>query len=153
MAVGLALAFGGFVPTGPAAMAGSRFEAGDTAPARAAVRMDFTVVIPEMLTLTIASRAQDADNAKLKWSLPVPALQPERDDGTSGGTVLPVAVATGNAGTLAIGANPHSITSRREADTELSEKVNAPQPSATLAPSAHSVSLDTHHAIFLIAIP
>lgn len=172
MGLGFVLACGGLFAAAPAAMAGSRFEAGDPAPVRAAVRLDFTIVIPEMLTLTIAGpttgRPAPADAALLRWSLAVPALHPALPRPAADDAALPMATATGNAGTLAVGA-PQELGSASGPDAAPAATAAAPAPGPiashpvtepgadqalkALQPLPRSVSLDTHPAIFLVALP
>jgi hypothetical protein len=154
VAISIALAFGGFVTTAPRATAGSRFEAGEAAPVHATVRLDFTIVIPELLTLAIARYPQALDAAFSRWSLAVPAMQPAPEMAATGQDALPTFVATGNAGTLAVGAtDPGAVVSQQVTqEAGLASIETRPSQPGIVGPST-SVSLDTHSAIFLIALP
>jgi hypothetical protein len=119
---------------GQPACAGSQFELGDETPVAGAVRLDFTIVIPEIMTLHIARDAQALRMAASPQAVQLPALTPSADTPAAGdGSGMPPrtpphAHASTNAGTLAAGTSASHW-------------------------SGQGVALDTHPAIFLVALP
>lgn len=118
----------GLCAMGSTAHAGSRFEIGDEAPATTSVHLDFTIVIPAIMTLRL-DRGGDAANAETaQWAQKGSALPLVPADAAA----LPIGkievLASSNAGTLA---------------------ATAPASSRETT----GVALDTHPAIFLVALP
>lgn len=117
---------------GQVARAGSQFAVAEEGPVRAATRLDFTIIIPQIMTLQIGDT--DAANAAAsRRALKVPAIGTETEPSQPGdASGHPVAAfearAFTNAGTLAIG-------------------------QAAPFPQSPGVSLDTHSATFLVALP
>lgn len=115
--------------TSTAAHAGSRFATGADVPATAAVRFDFTIIIPAIVTLQIGPLADAAATQDLKLSVPTSSADLPESTATSRLRFPQLAAhASTNAGILAIG---------------------APAPPW----DGQSVSIDTHPAIFLVALP
>jgi hypothetical protein len=117
--------------TSSAAHAGSLFELGEERPVSAAVRLDFTIVIPQIITLSIDANALDPTSSPRALTVfdHTPSEHLPSPGGSSGlsASWLSVQVSS-NAGTVAIG---------------------RPVGSA----SEPGVPLDTHSAIFLVALP
>ncbi len=164
--IGLVLATLGFAG---AANASSRFDVGDESPVHAAVRMDFTIIIPEILTLRIdrASALVDpafSNPAQARWSISVPAMQMTQAPSPVEMADLPLAQASGNAGTMAVGTAPEFMSAPEfvsapefepapaltdfEASGDIALAAALPTGSAPA-----TVSLDTHPVTFLIALP
>jgi len=156
-----------------AANATSRFEAGEKSPVSAAVRIDFTIIIPEVLALKVDSEAAPLDSARMKWTISVPALGLTGASEPSGQFGLQHARATGNAGTPAVGTLAHVKHEKRDRPRSASAKAAAsgaiglqaapdpwPEPERTSSAlltdpgsSPATGSLGTPTAIFLVAMP
>lgn len=150
IAIGLMLAVCGFAEL---ANAKSRFEASDEAPLVAVVKLDFTIVIPEVLTLRVDRNAIASEAPKAVLVLTVPAMVAHFDADEAIRAPMPRAHATTNAGTLAFG------TPVPENDSGDYEALKAPQipVSSTLAdiepPEEAAPMALSSPAMFLIALP
>lgn len=153
--IGLVLATFGFAH---AANAASRFEANNKAPHVTSVRVDFTIVVPEILTLRIDRDEAPQNALKGSWSRVVAQPSGFADAQWADGAPMPFARASSNAGTLAVG------TYDPATDPDLAEVSASPPGRYSAVPaitgvhmpgasSARDVSLGTHPAIFLIALP
>ncbi len=138
------------------AYAASHFETGKEAPLAASVRLNFTILIPEILTLRIDPRDAAPDAPQSPWAMRVPAIAVRADGLEPDPATLPRAVASSNAGTLATGASVAESMPMGDA-TLASPPTQVPVAQADDRPLSGSteptVSLDTHSAAFLVALP
>lgn len=134
------------------ARAGARFETGEEAPVTAAVRLDFTIVIPQILTLTISSDPAASPAPAIRTDMVVAHLVPLTSAVPADPALLANAHASTNAGTLAGGMTgpqaPQTGLLAAGLSAEQTVKIGAPGP----GPAA-TVSLDTQPAIYLVALP
>ncbi|WP_430385841.1 hypothetical protein [Blastomonas fulva] len=138
------------------AYAASHFETGKEAPLAASVRLNFTILIPEILTLRIDPRDAATDALQSPWALRVPAMAVRADGLEPDPTTLPRAVASSNAGTLATGTGAAESTHPGEgaqANPPVQVSLAQPDDRPLLRSIEPTVSLDTHSAAFLVALP
>lgn len=139
------------------ARAGARFETGEKTPITAAVRMDFTIVIPPVLTLALVRDRAESLSLAVPAGITVLPLDLSMPPGHAATTAWPQAYASSNAGTMA-GGVPASGFAVAEEPLQVPFKADLPakatvQPPILARPSMATVSLDTHSATFLVALP
>lgn len=153
IAISLALAAGALAES---ALAASYFETGNEAPLAASVRLNFTIVVPEILTLRIDPRDAGPDAQPSPWVLHVPAMAVRADGLLADPAMLPQVVASSNAGTVATGARAAGSPQPGDgAQTSPPVQVSVAQADdrPLLRSIGPTVSLDTHPATFLVALP
>lgn len=154
--IAAALALAGLGCAGDA-HAGARFETGEKTPITAAARLDFTIVIPPILTLALARDRADSMAPAVPARITVLPLDLPMPPGHAATMAWPQAYASSNAGTMAGGVPATGLPVAEERlavpfEADLPAEATD-QPPILTRPSIATVSLDTHPATFLVALP